>query len=338
MMMAPGDELLPLCTEEQLNEHATDFFMGVPASEIGCREGLQSNGELILDGILGDWVKDTRNGLAQVIKDVSTFWIDAPTPDVGDGNGGMSEPVSFIQSSLGWYTAAFLIMAIIIGAIRAIWYSRGDDIRKIGRLILTFIAVSTMGVSVLALCITAAAGFARWIIDRSVENSSLGENLMNFFHNDAIFASSVLALFLMILAAGVAGIQYVIMLFRGASLFILAGTMPIAASFYITETGENLLKTHISWCLGFVFYLPAAAIVYATGFRLLGVDMTTDSGSKMALHGIAVMLMAIFTLPAIMRLVSPIVGNYTQGRGSGMAVLGGATVIAATGARSMARV
>ena len=146
--------------------------------------------------------------------------------------------------------------------------------------------------------------------------------------------SSVATLGLILLGLMVCGIQYLIMLGRGAALFVLIGTLPLAASLFLTSTGETLLKKQLSWVISFILYKPAAAIVYATGFRLMGAgqDVGSSSAQDLAIHGIVLMLLAIFTLPAIMRLVTPAVSELTGGRGGGAAAVGAASTMLVAGA------
>lgn len=332
--------LLPPCDQTN-GELATQYAMGYTDEQLGCEWITPSNGELILDWALGDWVKDTRNGLGQMIKDTTTSWVKVPSPAVVDDNGASADAVQFIQQSTAWYAAAFLVISIILAGVYIIWSRRGDAVQNLAKLMITFIVVSSGAAFVTGTLLLATDAFSTWIIDRSLEGSNFGENLYAFFNNDAVVVSSVATLGLMVLGLIVCGIQYLIMLGRGAALFVLVGTLPFASAFYLTESGQQLLKKQISWIVAFILYKPAAAIVYATGFRLMGAGQPVGSSSAqdLAIHGIVLMFLSILTLPAIMRLVTPAVNELTSGRGSGAAAVGAATTIAGAGlaASRMAR-
>jgi type IV secretion system protein TrbL len=319
--------LLPVCdqTDATLQQQ---FVAGYTDEQLGCEWQSPSNGQLVLDWLLGDWVKDTRNGLGQMIKDTTTSWVRVPSPAVADDNGQAAEAVHFIQQSTAWYTAAFLVVSILFGGAMVIWSRRPESLQSLIRLMVMFIAVSAGGVSITATLVLAGDQFSTWIIDRSLEGSDFGENLYAFFNNNAVVVSSVATLLLMAVGLIVCGIQYLIMLFRGAALFVLVGTLPFAASFYLTETGQQMLKKQIGWIIAFCLYKPAAAIVYATGFRLMGAGQSvgTSSAQDLAIHGVVLILLAIFTLPAIMRLVTPAVNELTSGRGAGGSAVGAATM------------
>lgn len=330
MFLPPCDQNDPTLQQQ--------YVGGYTDEQMGCEWVTPSNGELILDWALGDWVKDTRNGLGQMIKDTTTSWVKVPSPAVADDNGQTAEAVFFIQQHTAWYTAALLVASILVGGIMMIWQRRGDAVQSLLRLMITFIAVSSAAAVVAAALLIAGDAFSTWIIDESLQGSNFGENLYAFFNNDAIVVSSVAMLILMGFGLFVCGVQYVIMWGRGAALFLIIGVLPVSASLYLTETGQQILKKEMAWGIAFILYKPAAAIVYATGFRLLGAgqDVGTSSAQELAIHGIALMLLAIFTLPAIMRLVTPAVGQLTGGRGAGASAIGAATMVAG-GAMAMGR-
>lgn len=324
--------LLPPCDQTN-GELATQYAMGYTDEQLGCEWVTPSNGELVLDWALGDWVKDTRNGLGQMIKDTTTSWVKVPSPAVVDDNGETVEAVHFIQQSTAFYTAAFLVISILLAGIYIIWSRRGEAVQNLFKLMITFIVVSSGAALVAGTMLLVTDAFSTWIIDKSLEGSNFGENLYAFFNNDAVVVSSVAMLCLMGLGLIVCGIQYLIMLGRGAALFVLVGTLPFTAAFYLTESGQQMMKKQAGWIIAFILYKPAAAIVYATGFRLMGAGQGagTSSAQDLAIHGIVLMFLAIFTLPAIMRLVTPAVNELTSGRGAGSSAVGAATTIAATG-------
>lgn len=331
---------VPVCptTDEALQQLQTLQNGGtVPPVDPACYgpQGgtiLGDAGGALLDWALGDWIKDTRQGLGQTIKDSTTQWINTPSPSLADESGNSTEAVHFIQQSTAWYTATFLVISIVLAGIYIIWARRGDAVQNLIKLMVRFILVSAGATIVVSTMLLAADAFSTWIIDRSLEGSNFGENLYSFFTGENAVVSSVAIFGLMGLGLIVSGIQYFIMLGRGAALFVLVGTLPFAAAFALTESGEQAFKKQVSWIIAFTLYKPAAAIVYATGFRLMGAsDTAAMSAQALAWHGIMLIGLAVLTLPAIMKLVTPAVNELTSGRGAGSSALGAGTAMLGAG-------
>ena len=64
--------------------------------------------------------------------------------------------------------------------------------------------------------------------------------------------------------------RVVLLVFRAAMLVLLAGLLPVAASMTTTQTGREHFKKYCAWTLALVAYKPAAALIYAAAFRLIG--------------------------------------------------------------------
>jgi len=120
-------------------------------------------------------------------------------------------------------------------------------------------------------------------------------------------------------------------------LVLLAGIFPLSASFTNTATGKAWFQKCLSWLIAFILYKPAAAIVYATAFQLVGSDLSNDDGTGLLkiITGVVMMLLALSALPALMRFLAPMV---SQAGGGGQAAFalagagGGALGEMATGA------
>jgi hypothetical protein len=134
--------------------------------------------------------------------------------------------------------------------------------------------------------------------------------------------------------------QIVLMIVRGGLLVILTGIFPTAAAFTNTEAGKGWFQKCTAWLIAFILYKPAAAIVYATAFQLSGskifgnVGDGKDFGSALlaTVTGLALMIIALFAMPALMRFVTPMVGAVAGGGG---AVAAGTVGALASGAISM---
>ena len=101
-----------------------------------------------------------------------------------------------------------------------------------------------------------------------------------------------------------------------------------------TKGGLQVLRHYFAWIGAFIVYQLAGAIVYATGFRLLGTDTSADgNGLLQIMHGLTLLMLAVLALPAVIRLIVPMAAPAAQGRGAGAAAAG----VAAASAGALAR-
>ncbi len=149
---------------------------------------------------------------------------------------------------------------------------------------------------------------------------------------------SLLIIILGIIAILAAAFQIVLMVARGGMLVVLTGILPLSASFTSTEMGKTWFRKCIAWLVAFILYKPAAAIIYAAAFQLVGTDVFSDDGSGLlaVLTGLMLMVIALFAMPALMRFVTPMVGAMASGAG-GAALAAGALAALPTGAAAIGR-
>lgn len=256
--------------------------------------------------------------------------------------------VLFLQSSLWWYMAAGAVASIVIGGIRMAWEQRAEPGRELLRSLLTLVVVAGAGVTIVGLLVSAADSFSVWLIngslkcDVSTDGACFGENMLNLLalttNPAAPNLGSLLIIILGLIAILATVFQIILMVARGGMLVILTGVLPLAASATNTEMGKSWFKKCVSWLVAFILYKPAAAIVYAAAFQLVGTDVFKDDGSGLlaVLTGLMLMVIALFAMPALMRFVTPMVGAMAAGGGGAM--LGAAAMAALpTGAAAIGR-
>ncbi|WP_051317569.1 hypothetical protein, partial [Arthrobacter sp. CAL618] len=261
-----------------------------------------------------------------------------PTSNLTTVGGEASPTVAFLLSGLWYWTAALAVLGVIIGGTRMVWEQRGSHIRELLRSLLTLTLVSGMGLAVIAFLIVASDGFSSWIIDRATDGNGFASGLQAML----ITGQGDTAIF-MVIVLGLIGIltsvvQIVLMVVRSGMLVVLAGILPTTAAFTNIEMGKQWFQKTIGWTLAFILYKPAAAIVYAVAFQLIeGGEMSGFTGTLNSITGLALMVVALFALPALLRFVTPLVGAVASGGGGGMAAGAGAAAMAAmpSGARSL---
>lgn len=242
--------------------------------------------------------------------------------------------VLFLQSGLWWYMGAAAVVSVIVGAARMAWEQRAEPGRETVKSLLTLVVVAGAGVTIVGLLVAAADSFAVWIINGALEcdvttdSACFGENMLTLLAlttNPAAGGLGALLIIILGLIAILAAVfQIVLMVARGGMLVILTGILPLAASFTNTEMGKGWFKKCVGWLVAFILYKPAAAIVYAAAFQLVGTDVFSDDGTGLlaVLTGLMLMIIALFAMPALMRFVTPMVGALAGGAGGGAMAVG----------------
>jgi hypothetical protein len=246
---------------------------------------------------------------------------------------GSSSAVGFLQNSLWFYVGGLAVLSVIVGGIRMVWEQRAQPGKDLIQSLLTLVVVSGAGLAILALAVTAADSFSVWVLNNATDcDVSVGGDSQCFGTNvAAMIALSVQSpigligvLILGALALLMVFVQVALMVVRGGLLVILAGVLPLAASFTNTQMGKQWFGRIIGWTLAFVLYKPAAALIYAAAFQLVGTDAFQDDGGGLwsILTGMSLMLMALIALPALLRFVAPMTAAVAGAGVSGMAVAG----------------
>nr|WP_246527410.1 type IV secretion system protein [Pseudarthrobacter albicanus] len=273
-------------------------------------------------------------GMSQMVTTLSTFWVSMPTANLATGDGVTPSPVvGFVNSELGYWTLALAVLSVILGGTRMIWEQRGAPLKDLLRSLLTLTLVSGLGLAVISILVIAADAFSASIIDRATDGRGFASamNILILTNQTGVGVFILIILGLVGLIASL--VQIVLMIVRGGMLVILAGILPTTAAFTNTEMGRQWFQKAVGWTIAFILYKPAAAIVYAVAFKLMG----SSTGSNVLLGsitGFALMIVALLALPALMRFVTPMVGAVASGSGGGAGAMVGAM---ATGAVSMGR-
>jgi hypothetical protein len=299
--------------------------------DVICQGGNAVSG--MLDDAIGNLAKSIMEGMSQMVTTLSTFWVSMPTANLASQDGVTASPVvGFVNSELGYWTLALAVLSVILGGTRMIWEQRGAPLKDLLRSLLTLTLVSGLGLAVISILVIAADALSASIIDRATDGKgfahAMGILVMTNQTGVGVFILIILGLVGLIASL----VQIVLMIVRGGMLVILAGILPTTAAFTNTEMGRQWFQKAVGWTIAFILYKPAAAVVYAVAFKLMG-----SSGGNVLLGsitGFALMIVALLALPALMRFVTPMVGAVASGSGGGAGAAVGAM---ATGAVSMGR-
>ena len=314
---------------------------GWDAFSLGCHAGAA------IEDVANDAVKNMAKAIAEAVghtvQTLGTFWVNVGTPALTTAPGGStgSDPVLFLQSSLYFWTAALAVLSVLVGSTKMVIERRGAPLRDLARSLATLIVVSGAGVAAVGLLTVAADQFSAWIIKNSTNGTSFNDNITALLALSATSPiGSIMIILLGLIAILASVVQIVLMIIRGGLLVILTGIFPTAAAFTNTEAGKGWFQKCTAWLIAFILYKPAAAIVYATAFQLSGSKIFgnagegKDFGSALltTVTGLALMVIALFAMPALMRFVTPMVGAVAGGGG---ALAAGTVGALASGAISM---
>ena len=263
------------------------------------------------------------------------------------GPRGVGGATLFIQSGLWWYMAALAVLSVIVAGVRMAWENRADPGKDLVKSLFTLLVVAGAGVTFTQLFITASDSFSVWLLQGSLkcdvgsDKACFGKNISTLLALSANPATgglgAMLVIILGIIASLASFVQIALMVARSGLLVILAGILPLSAAATNTEMGHGWFRKCIGWLVAFLLYKPAAAIVYATAFQLVGSNVFKDDDALVSiLTGLMLMLLAVVALPALMRFVTPLVGSLASGAAGG-AVAGAAIAALPTGAAQVGR-
>ena len=251
-----------------------------------------------------------------------------------------SPTVAFIQNSLWWYMIAVAVVGVIFGAVRMAWEQRAEPGKDLVKSLMTLVVVSGAGLTAVSLLVAAGDSFSVWLLNGSLgcdiadtNGTCFGGNmagLLALTTNPATGGlGAILIIVLGLLAILGSVVQILLMIVRAGMLVVLAGVLPVSAAATNTETGRNMFRKTVGWLLAFILYKPAAAIVYATAFKLSGTSIFKDDGSGLisVIVGLTLMAVALVALPALMSLIVPAVSSIASGSGMATAALAGAAML-----------
>jgi hypothetical protein len=288
-------------------------FGGMIAIKLRAGEGIAAIGKIGM--VLGGVVLISGSG--------SIVAALLPAGPRGLKSGSATE---FLQSQLWWYMGAAAVVSVIIGAARMAWEQRADPGKETLKSLLTLVVVAGAGVWVVGLLTSAADSFSTSIINASLSCDATTGNCFaeNIVGIGALTAASGPLGYMLIILLGLIAIlssiiQIILMVARSGMLVVLCGILPLAAAATNTEMGKSWFKKCVSWLVAFILYKPAAAIIYATAFKLVGQNVFTGDSQKLlsVVTGVMMMILALFAMPALMRFVTPMVGALAAGGASG---------------------
>ena len=281
----------------------------VAGSVIGAAAGTAADDAL--SGIAGA----IQAGVSWIVTSSIDWWVQLPSPDLA------AEPaVGRLQQWTLPIAVAVAVAGLIIAGTRMALSRKANPLIDAGSGLFTIAATSAVGVLLPTLLLKAGDAWSTWILNASA-GGQFAARLTDVLTLGG--AAPAVVVVLGIAAIVISAIQAVLMLFRQGALVILAGMMPLAAAGTLTPGTRSWFKRVAGWELALIFYKPAAALVYATAFTLIG----TGKSVQAFLTGFAMVVMSLLALPVLMRFFS-----WTTGQVADSAAGGGFLQTALSGA------
>jgi type IV secretion system protein TrbL len=258
-------------------------------------------------------VQDMNQAAGKSLKTLMTFWSSTGVPDLTSPTG----VAEWLQSRLAYVTSAVAVAAVLIEAAKLALTRCSEPGYDLGKALARTAISAAVAVPMVNALAGASDAFSTWILSRA-DVTGLGVSL------DLLGPGLTLIGALLIILSSL--FQMAIMVVRGAVVSILVGLVPLSAAGSNTATGRQWFSKICAWLLAFVLFKPAAAVVYAAGMQL---ESSTDS-AQAELSGVFVLLLAVFTLPALLRLLVPATAALGSASGGQMTISAGTAL--ATGA------
>ncbi|WP_225730467.1 MULTISPECIES: hypothetical protein [unclassified Nocardia] len=298
------------------------------------------------DTTFGSVVDSLLSGLGQALTMALVWWTKIPNAKLLDEQD-LWQRISGYTNDIQVY---LLAASVMVGAVRiaiarhhAHAEEAGEMVRVLAR---SVFAVWTAGAIVFA---AARAGdmFSAWVIDDATHGDAKGT--AEFLVQTSAYTAFSPGLVLILACVGILGAlaMAVMAILRQAMLVVAMSLLPLAAAGSGLGSGKQAHERLWSWVAAFLLWKPVAALVYLVAFSTIDTDRGMDASAPVdadaaqrRLVGLVLLCCAVFVLPALMRLVSPIVaaaGSGGSGAAAAGAVLAAGAAVASGGKTLIAR-
>jgi hypothetical protein len=266
---------------------------------VGQAAGTAANGAL--NGI----ASAIQSGVAWIVANSIDWWIKLPSPDLA------AEPaVGRLQQLMLPVTVAVAVLGLIIAGGKMALTRKANPLIDTATGLVTIAATTAVGVLLPSLLLEVGDAWSNWVLNAST-GGEFAARLTDVLTLDG--AQPGVVVVLGIVAIIISAMQAVLMLFRQASLVVLAGVLPLAAAGTLTPATRPWFKKVTGWMLALIFYKPAAAAIDATAFTMIG----TGKDVRTIFMGFAMVGMSLLALPALMRFFTWTTGHVTDAAGGG---------------------
>ncbi len=284
------------------------------------------------DTAFGSMVDSLLHGLGQALMVALVWWTRIPNSKLLDQQD-LWQHISAYTSDLQVYLLAASVMVGTVRIAIARHHAHAEESAEMGRVLARSVfAVWTAGGVVFAAA-RAGDAFSDWVISGATHGDA--KAMTEFLVDTSSYTAFSPGLILIIAIVGMLGAlaMAVMAILRQALLVVAMSLLPLAAAGSGLGSGKQAHDRLWSWVVAFLLWKPVAALVYLVAFTTIDTTPAMNPAAPLdpdqaqhRLIGLVLLCCAVFVLPALMRLVAPIVSAAGSG-GSGAAAAG--AVIAA---------
>jgi hypothetical protein len=223
---------------------------------------------------------------------------------------------------------------------------RGQPLLQAGKGLVSAAAWGAVGIAGTQLALRAGDQYACWIIGQSLDAGSGGcdpsgiasgllvdQAVTNLTLLLSVTGTPFLTIIFGLVVLLIVLVQLLLLVFREASIVILAGLLQLAAAGVVTRGTAGWFPKLLSWTLTLIAYKPIVATVYAVTFMMLGgpddatavrhaaaIPAEQDPAGQLRwlVLGLAMLVLSLVALPAAAKFFSWTVGQTASGGGGGM--------------------
>ncbi|MEI5523931.1 hypothetical protein WB401_18885 [Streptomyces brasiliscabiei] len=291
---------------------------------------IEEGGKQFTEGAVVVFAKAIGDGAAEVLKALNGVWLSVDVQDPAGNGGGHGQaaagsPIGQITAEVNWIVAYVAVASLLLAAIRMAVDRKGQSMKQAFMGMWKVILVGAASVPVVTALMAASDAYAKDVYARA----ELGDNASTMLGVLTLNQPGLVLIFgLLVMLSSF--VQIVLMYIRIGVLIMLVGTLPLAAASSMTGWGEGWWKKHIGWLAAWLLYKPAAALIIYSATAMT--NGTKDLNSIIA--GMGMLIMAVFALPALLKLIVP--ATAALGGTSGGTVALGVANNMASGAVSIA--
>ncbi|MET8098190.1 hypothetical protein ABZV29_17175 [Streptomyces sp. NPDC005236] len=275
-------------------------------------------GTQFTDGAVVAFAKAIGDATSDVLKALNGVWMHV---DVGDASG----PIGRITQEVDWLVGYVAVASLLIAAIRMALDRKGQPMKQAFMGMWKVILVGAVAVPVVQALTTASDLYAQDVY----EKSDLGNQASTMLGVLTLDQPGLILIFgLLVMLSSF--VQICLMYIRIGVMIMLVGTLPLAAASSMTGWGEGWWKKHVGWLSAWLLYKPAAALIIYSATSMTKGTKNLDQ----TIAGLGMLIMAVFALPALLKLIVP--ATAALGGTSGGTVAMNAVNNVATGAVSIA--
>lgn len=337
MLSCLGPQLGPYCPTSPLTK-----IPGV--NKIPGINGIPGVGSSVANSFLNSIFNYLSTALVDGEKLLFTHVI--PLYENVDTPGSTSGPTQFLIDNTNKIAFFVGVVGVLVAGARLALQRRPTAAKQVTRGLVNVVIVAAGTTGVLVVLGPLVDLYSRWIIEQAAGNQhtqqAVIQALTKGMETNVWTAGTTLGLAIGTTASGdvfiVAGIfaligilagiaQMILAVIRLATLGLLIGLLPISAAASTTEVGMAMFRKHCLWLFAFMLWKPTAST-----FIAYGLDAMSSPGLSNQAIALASLILAVFALPAMMRLMNPLVTQATSAGDSGGGAAWGGAVLGAAGA------